>query len=95
MQIGFFSIHLKISVLASTTMAKCGHYVAMSQTEELICDLILSSSVFQRTLMLKLLMIYQMILTTVFQNISCGMIADMKLGLNCCAVPHISPDSSP
>jgi len=53
----------------------------VSQTEELICDLILRSSVFQRTLMLKLLIIYQTILTTVFQNINCGMIVDVKLGL--------------
>lgn len=81
MQIGFFSIHLKISILASRAMGKCVHYVAVSQTEELICDLILRSSVFQRTLMLKLLMIYQMIPTTVFQNINCGMIVDVKLGL--------------
>ena len=57
------------------------HYVPVSQTEELICDLILRSSMFQRTLMLKLLMIYQMILTTVIQNISCGMIGNVKLGL--------------
>ena len=42
------------------------HYVAVSDTEELICDLILRNSVFHRTLMFKLLMIYQMILTTVF-----------------------------
>jgi len=81
MQIGFFSIHIKISISASSAMAKCVHYVAVSQTEELICDLILRSSIFQRTLMLKLLMIYQMILTTVFQNISCGMIVEVKLGL--------------
>jgi len=81
MQMGFFLIHLKISSLASSSMAKCVHYVAVSQTEELICDLIVRSSMFQRTLMLKLLMIYQMILTTVIQNINTGMIVDMKLGL--------------
>jgi hypothetical protein len=81
MQIGFFTTHLKISSSASSAMAKCVHYVPVSHTEELICDLILRSSMFQKTLMLKLLTIYQMILTTVIQNISCGMIVDVKLGL--------------
>jgi len=61
-------------------MAKCVHYVAVSQTEELICDLILRSGMFPRTLMLKLLIIYQMILTTLFHYVSCGTTVNVKLG---------------
>jgi hypothetical protein len=38
-------MHLKISISASIAMAKCMHYVAVSQTEQLICVLILRSIV--------------------------------------------------
>ena len=31
-------MHLKISISASSAMAKCVHYVDVSQTEETICD---------------------------------------------------------
>jgi hypothetical protein len=38
MQMGLCSMHLKISISASSTMAKHMCYVAVSETQELICD---------------------------------------------------------
>jgi hypothetical protein len=38
MLMGFCLMHLKISISVSGTVVKCMHYVAVSETQELICN---------------------------------------------------------
>jgi len=67
MQVGISSMHLNSS--PSSTTAKCTRYTAAGLKSWSVI-LILRCNLFQMTLILKLLMIYQKILITAFQQIS-------------------------